>query len=186
MRLMSKVLFIGDKSEASSVAVEIVKKCFDETTILIWEYDDYKPKWIEEWQGDWLFSFKSDLILSQEILRSARCGTVNIHPAPPTYRGIGGYHYAIQNREKKFGATAHRISEKIDFGSIIKVKYFEIQDFDTVDTLRIRTALYCVILFCEILDYIVKKIPLPTSKENWSKKLYTRKELELKLKKQQL
>ena len=71
---------------------------FAETEIVFWNYGDPPPEdQLARWEGDWILSMKNDLVLSDEILRKARKGAINFHPAPPHYRGLGGYFYAIHN-----------------------------------------------------------------------------------------
>ena len=50
---------------------------------------------------------------------------VNFHPAPlPEYRGVFGYNFAILNGERRYGVTAHIMSEEFDMGDVIEVDAF--------------------------------------------------------------
>lgn len=172
-------LFIGDKSIFSLEASRIIDKLSTQFHCFFWSYGDNDNSVIniDSWEGDWIFSFKSDLILPLNLINKAKKGAINIHPSIPKYRGIGGYTYAILNRDREYGVTAHWMVERLDWGKIIKVKRFPIYSFDSPETLSIRASLNCIILLCDILDMIIKEHRLPESNETWSKKLYTRKDL---------
>ena len=81
---------------------------------------------------DFIFSYRSPVILTQKDISLAKIAAINLHPGPPKYRGIGCLNYALYNNEKKYGFTVHLISKKIDFGKILFVKYFSINKKSTV------------------------------------------------------
>ena len=76
------------------------------------------------------------------------------------------------------------ISKKIDSGKIIDVKRFNIKSNDNVDTLLEKTYKIQTLQFKEILKKIRKHLKSHlnfktiSSNEKWSKKLYTKKDLE--------
>ncbi len=177
MKPLKKTLFIGDYSEWSKRASEIVEAYSTDCEVIFWKPKEAKPKIVEEWEGNWIFSFKSDLILSEKVLSSCSDGKINFHPAPPQYRGIGGYTYAVLNGDKSYGITAHHMVRKIDYGPIIKVLRFPMLIEEDPKLLRERSGAYCLILFYEIICSLVNGMGLPESKEGWEKKLYTRNEL---------
>ncbi|XBS71985.1 formyltransferase family protein [Acerihabitans sp. KWT182] len=104
-------------------------------------------------------------------------GAINFHPAPVKYRGIGGYHYAIENKDTYFGVTCHYIDNKIDHGKIIKTIKFDIVSGETPDSLMKRTATYALSLFYEITAIIKNGQKIPNTNIKWSNKLYTRSQL---------
>ena len=77
-------------------------------------YDTFVP-----FKPDWIISFLSPWKIPAELLRCARKGAINFHPAPPKYPGIGGYNYAIWNEDKEYGVTVHEMAEDIDSGKCI-------------------------------------------------------------------
>lgn len=78
---------------------------------------------VVEMKPDVVISFLSDRILRGKILELPN---INFHPAPPKYPGRGGASYAIFNGDKTYGATAHRMTDKIDAGEIYLLDYFRI------------------------------------------------------------
>ena len=108
---------------------------------------------------------------------------INFHPGPPQYRGIGCVNFAIMNNEKKYGSTVHLIdSKKIDNGKIVDVVMWKIKKYSFVDEILLKTydkqfdQLKKVIKYIkkDNLEFLIEK----NKKYRWSKKLYTKKELE--------
>jgi methionyl-tRNA formyltransferase len=171
------VLFIGDCSYWSTVANSFLISSFETVDSIFWESGMAFQEFLHVWKGDWILSFKSDLLLDRDILGAARKGAVNFHPSPPKYRGIGGYFYAVENRDSVFGVTCHHMDGRIDHGTVIAVQYFKLLPSDEPATLRSKAAVYCVTLFNDIIAIISKNEPLPVSKEQWGDCLYTKKAL---------
>ena len=63
---------------------------------------------------DILVSYLSPWIIPGKILDKTKLWNINFHPAPPEYPGIGCFNFAIYNREKSYGVTAHLMAEKVD------------------------------------------------------------------------
>ncbi len=58
------VLFIGDNSFWSARANEFLKCIFEKVTTIFWDFGDPDcgiHRIMDEWSGDWIISFKSDL-----------------------------------------------------------------------------------------------------------------------------
>ncbi|MEL6498379.1 MAG: formyltransferase family protein [Planctomycetota bacterium] len=128
---------------------------------------------MRDWRGDWIVSFKSDLYLPQVVLGHARLGAINFHPAPPRYRGLGGYSLALHNSDTTFGVTCHHMDETLDHGPIIAVREFPILPCRTVAALRAQTAIECLHLLHEVVTLIAMAHPLPVSTAAWSDHLFT-------------
>ncbi|MFC0268028.1 formyltransferase family protein [Kushneria aurantia] len=170
-----KILFIGDSSRWSYSAADCLAIVFRHVDRIFWDHGNEPPSAVENWEGDRLFTFKADLILTPAVLAQVKKTAINFHPSIPDYRGIGGYNYAITEHRPVFGATCHHIVKEIDFGPIIKVLRFPILPSETVDSLRDRTASYCLILFYEIVQRIACGQKLPSDcDEKWSPTLHTR------------
>lgn len=174
-----KVLFIGDRSNWSDLANQFIQEIFFDVETIFWNRGEAYPSCLNLWEGDRIFSFKSDLILPNNVLNNSRKSAINFHPAPPKYRGIGGYHYALYNNESLFGVTCHHMVEQIDFGRIIKVIYFPVLRSEKASSLKLRAGAFCLTLMYEIIiQYILGENDLPESPETWGEKLYTYKTLD--------
>src|ERR1700759_2165262 len=76
--------------------------------------------------GARLISFLTPVIVSGDILHRLGHGAFNFHPGPPEYPGWAPSHFALYNRETRFGVTAHVMVERVDAGPIIGVERFPI------------------------------------------------------------
>ena len=171
-----RVLFISDYSKWSQSAYQYITSIFNTHTGLFYERGDSCNKILDEWEGDWIFSFKSELLLPKNILQKARCGALNFHPSPPKYRGIGGYILALKNRDNQFGATCHHMNQSIDFGKIVMTSYFEICSDESLLTLYHKTAFHCLKLLFNVTERIRSGEPLPESTEDWGNELFKYKD----------
>lgn len=174
-----KVLFIGDGSVWSKSASDFVVRHFKKTSVILWDHGlSPKPRRHLFWKGDWILSFKSDLLLPKKVLKSARCGAINFHPAPPRYRGVWGYYHALKNGDRKYGITCHHMDDKVDNGQIIKVMHFPILEIEDPVSLKYRAGSYCLNLFYEVVIDIIRGRKLPQSSYRWSKRLYRYRDVE--------
>tara|TARA_B100000161_G_scaffold263750_1_gene235681 strand:+ start:460 stop:1155 length:696 start_codon:yes stop_codon:yes gene_type:complete len=70
-------------------------------------------------EDDFYIHFSGYQKISEEIINKMPEKMINIHPAPPWYRGSGGINLAIYNRERDFGITVHKITKEYDDGEIL-------------------------------------------------------------------
>jgi methionyl-tRNA formyltransferase len=160
------------------IARGFVEAMFEHVEPIFWNAGEPYPSHVDDWQGEWILSFRGDLILSPTVLRKASKGALNFHPAPPAYRGIGSHCYAIYNRDTQFGVTCHHINERIDAGRIIQVNRFPIAPDEPASSLAMRAGAYCLTLFYDIVtEYVLTGRMLPESSEKWGTELYTHKKL---------
>lgn len=172
----SEVLYVTECSHWGEIGYETVATAFRSVTPVFWSPGTPKPD-LNGWHGDWIISFKSDLILSRTTIESAKKGALNFHPSPPKYRGVGGYWWALHNNDEVYGVTCHHMDERIDHGAIIKTESFPIWPLETVESLKHRTALHSLGLLNKTLDDILNGKRLTTCGVKWEQHLYTYKEL---------
>ena len=95
-------------------------------------------------------------VLTSDELKSANIDNINFHLAPlPDYRGSNVCMHAILNGEKVFGATCHRMIEKVDAGQIYKVEKVSVSDNDTAFSLYVKVTSASIKLFKEFLNIII-------------------------------
>jgi len=73
-----------------------------------------------------LIGFVTDVVVPARILNALGFGAYYFHPGPPHYPGWVPAHFAIYERAGSFGATAHRMIERVDAGPIVSVELFDI------------------------------------------------------------
>jgi methionyl-tRNA formyltransferase len=176
-----RILFFGKFNDKySRKFLKILKKNFKYVKV-IWNLKRNKKIKINL-KIDYIFCFRSHFILNKKIISKAKIHAINFHPGPPAYRGIGCVNFSLLNNDKKYGATVHLINEKIDNGKILLVSKFKILKNDDILSLlrrtynvqlkQLRFVIKSIKLYGGQLDFLVKK-----NKVKWSKKLYTRNEL---------
>ena len=173
-----KILFLAKKNKPfSRNAAELIKLHIDENTIVFGELNDPFPSKLLIERFDYLLSYVSPWIVPKELLSNISKASINFHPGPPEYPGIGCTNFAIYNRERDFGITVHHMEEGVDSGSIITVERFPLLPNDSVYSLTQRCYVYIYVAFVKIFHLIISGSVLPESEESWKRKPYTRKEL---------
>lgn len=99
--------------------------------------------------GDRIAKIKPDLIivaafgqiLSKEILKIPKHGSLNIHPSLlPKYRGPSPIRYAILEGEEKTGVTIILMDEKMDHGPVLKQRILKLKRDETFEDLTKKLA----------------------------------------------
>jgi methionyl-tRNA formyltransferase len=175
MKIKKKVLLCcRNECEYSNKLISFLKKKNIDLKIFFSKrYKEKIPKILIKTNYDLILNFRSYLILNKKILNNCKIA-VNFHPSLPKYRGVGGANYAIINKDKNFGSTAHIIDDKIDHGRIIDIKKFKINKNiklkDLINKTHKNMLLQAMKLFKDILlneDKLLKKIN--KCKIKWSK-----------------
>lgn len=175
-----KILLLTNKDSENKIS-KLLKNNFKNAKIIVKTFS--KPGITKHMQFrknyfDYVFNFRSFLILNSKLLNLPKVACINFHPAPPKYRGRGGINYALFKSEEEFGVTAHIMDKKIDHGKIISIKRFKIPKNCTVEKLFKLTQknLYKLanVIFKNIkndpknLDKMIKN----NKKFKWSKKIF--------------
>lgn len=174
------ILLIGKKKDFyCERAVEFVKIHFPEHEILLGKRGEPFPEDAGWWKGDFIISYLSPWIIPEYLLNRASKASVNFHPGPPEYPGIGCTNFAIYNEADTFGITCHHMNPKVDTGQLIAVKRFPLYESDTVLSLTQRCYGFILAMFYEIMSLVLKGNELPKLDEDWKRKPYERKELDV-------
>ncbi len=136
------------------------------------------PEKVMDENYDLLISYISPWIVPKPVLEKIKKWSINFHPGPPEYPGIGSFNFAIYDSAKQFGATAHVMGSKVDTGEIIGVQRFAMAKEETVESLSIKTYSTQLSLYNEIIKYIRVNDSLPECDEKWKRKPFKRSELE--------
>ena len=124
-----------------------------------------------------LISFLSPWIIPEYILDKCELA-INFHPGSASYPGFGCYNFALYEEADTYGAVCHVMNEKVDTGSIIEQRTFPVLSNDTVETLKYRTMIVMTAMYLDVLSSIrVGKELKPQAGINWSRKPFTKKEL---------
>jgi len=180
LKKYSCIIFIRRNCQFCREFVKIVKKKFTIKKII---YDDTrKINFMLFKKIDFIFCFRSKIILKEKILKKIKYFALNFHPGTPKYRGLGCTNYALYNDEKTYGSTAHLINKRIDNGKILMVNFFKIKKKDNLEKVLNNTYRSMLLLSRKVLKFIQKNpsISILNLKKNikWSSKIKKRKELE--------
>ena len=175
-----KILFVGKISDNHcEIALQQLKLQFPtcEINVYLSSRKIPIPKDLLDWEGDYIFSYLSQWVLPDDLLKKAKIAAINWHPAPPNYPGIGCTNFAMYKKETLFGITCHKMEAKVDSGQIIAVRRFVIAPSDTVFTITQKCYALIQVSFLEVIKLISENKGLPHSDEVWTRKPYTRREL---------
>lgn len=170
-----KVIVIAKKKKPLKNVYRILSKIFNRYDLILGEAGDRLP--IKKMMGkyDLLISYLSPWIIPKKILKRNKLN-INFHPGPPNYPGIGCTNFAILNKEKFYGCTAHEMDEKVDTGKILGVRKFKINQNITVDQLLNRTYKEME----KLLFFIIKRVIINKNFSNalkWERRPYKRRDL---------
>ena len=172
------ILFLGKKDdECCNEALTFIKDSFSDVTYYLGKRDNPLPEDTEGWNGDYIISYLSPWVVPKSVLKKCRIAAINFHPATPNYPGVGCTNFALYEEAEEYGVTCHYMEAKVDTGKIIAVKRFPITKDDDVNSLTKRTYDFQLVLFYEILDKILNDRSMQTSIEKWTRKAFTRAEL---------
>jgi len=171
------LLFLGKAEDPDCArALEYCQNHFSNVTYCLGKWGDPLPENIRNWRGDYIISYLSRWVISEELLSRAKIAAINFHPASPEYPGIGCNNFALYEDAKEYGATCHHMASKVDTGRIIRVRRFPVYPEDGVDELIKRTYENQLALFFEIAQIMAEGKDLPTSSEKWTRPPFSRKQ----------
>ncbi len=148
-----------------------------DSEIYIGKRGDNFPEDAGWFECDYIISFSSPWIIPGYLLEKSRIASINFHPGPPEYPGIGCTNFALYNEENMFGVTAHHMDEKVDTGKIIDVWRFPIFENDGVKELTDRCYHNMYAMFVCLVNDIQNQEEIRSTDEVWQRAPYTRKEL---------
>lgn len=178
-----KLLFFGRKSENFSIKLHKFLKKKGLVKVIWSDGKSNKINFKILGTFDYIICFRSNYILTKELIKKANKAAINFHPGIPKYRGIGCANLALLNNTKTYGSTAHLINEKIDNGNILDVSSFKIKPSDNINTMLSKTHKIMFKQSISILKKIfnnhknIEKLIIKNKKNKWSKQLMTRKKL---------
>ena len=174
---MVQVLFFGRRkcSYTHKALVHLTNLGFVVTHVESEKRGQSIPEDVAQWEGEYIFCFRSYYILPKILIDRAAIAAINFHPAPVEYPGSGCLNFALYDEVELYGVTAHLMNEKIDDGKIIECRRFPIFSTDDVDSLLQRTHHKLMELFSDTTsglyvegkEYIRRKLG-SSKEERWN------------------
>lgn len=157
--------------------VEFAKTVFSNLEVFCWDPGDPYPYHLDDWEGDWIISYRGDFIFPQSIYKNARKGAINLHPAPPN---IGAWAASITRSTTTMKPTVRpAITWPLRWTAGRSSTW-------RASTLRLPRRLpRCACTWAPIAcsssftcsPTTSCRRPLPVSPENWGERLYKQSEL---------
>jgi methionyl-tRNA formyltransferase len=122
-----------------------------------------------------LVAFCTDVLVPPRVLDQVAFGAYNFHPGSPGFPGWGCAHFAIHQRAKQFGATAHLMLEKVDAGPIVGVELFDVPPGAGVPDLEAMADVTLAQMFRRLAPQLVRSRPLEPLPIRWSGEKCTRR-----------
>jgi methionyl-tRNA formyltransferase len=172
------ILLLSKTSDTCRAAQRFLRARAAECLIVEGERTDPMPDAVSSWSGDYLVSFLGPWIVPASVLARVRTAAINFHPGPPEYPGIGCYNFALYDEVPDYGVTCHEMATRVDSGPIVRTARFPIHADDSVASLKARSLAHMLTLFEDVMDGVVSGRPLQHSGEQWTRRAYTRRELD--------
>lgn len=174
--MFNKVLFLGRKDCKYSKNLELFLK--KKTKYLEVIYSNKKNITLKPNVYEYVFCFRSHVILKKNFINKIQNAIINFHPGPPNYRGIGCVNYALFDDVKTYGSTCHLIeNEQIDKGKILSFTKFKIKKNDNLEIVLNLTYKNMLTQAKKIIDFLIinkmnLKILIKRNKHlKWSNKI---------------
>ena len=121
-----------------------------------------------------LLSYDNGIIIPEQILDGLDFPAYNFHPAPPEYPGRDPYHFAIFDSASTYGATLHKMTEKVDDGTIVDVERFDISHGSRPGGLLREARDRMLVMFKRHGDKLLSGSTLTALEEKWASNKTTR------------
>ena len=129
--------------------------------------------------GRVLIAYCTEIIVPAPVLGTLGNWAYNFHPGPPTRPGVASAHFAVHEGDTRFGVTAHVMTERVDAGPIVGVKWFDVPNKTTVTELEETAYVQLFHLFCKLARALATApTPLAHLDITWSGQAKTRKDVE--------
>lgn len=176
-RGVPRILLLTKQDRFSRLAHEIARGELGEILVCEGQIGDPEPPMLSSHTPDVLISFLSPWIVRKATLD--RCGVaINFHPGSADYPGTGCYNFALYEEAAEFGTVCHHMLPNVDTGAIIMERRFSVPPDATVESLKLLTMETMIDMFRDIVSGIAAGEPLPASGIQWSRRPFTRREME--------
>jgi methionyl-tRNA formyltransferase len=119
-----------------------------------------------------LISAGFPLIFQNELIKSSKNSTINLHAGPlPSYRGGSPLNWQIINGEKKIEINIIKMVQKVDAGPVYAYRKFKLHKLDTIKTVHEKVNKLFPIMVEETIKKIIKK-KKPKKQPNRNIKIY--------------
>lgn len=173
----SRCLLLASQGDEAARIAGICRQAFSEVDAFHGDWGDPLPEALSDWRGDVILSYCSRWIVPQWLLDRASL-SLNFHPAPPEYPGIGGLNWALYDGDASFGVTCHHMAAKVDSGPVVQVVRFPVRRSDDAPALFQRTHQHLEDLARGVIGRLASGWKPTASEEGWSGPSRNRQQLD--------
>lgn len=170
--LFKKIYFISNTFHQIKPIISKFVQNFEWS--LIKDKEDLRNEYNSFSKETLIISYNTSIIIPKEILDIAGL-CINIHAAPPEYPGRDPHHWAIYDGAKRYGATAHIMTEKVDSGPIIDIEEFDVPTDCSPLELRDLSFKASIEILNRLIFKLLRNENINSLNRNWSKNKRTRK-----------
>lgn len=174
---MKTVVLLVDPARAQSEAAVTIAHEFFEVRQVQRHVRTETRIWEPLISAGYLLNFLSAPYVPQKELDKF-WDTVNFHPGPPEYPGVGAASRALYDKRTTYGVTAHRMNQQYDNGTILRVRTFDIDPTWGYKALWDQALKESLALFIDVCAVIAADGQLRTYWGGWARQAMTRQEFE--------
>lgn len=165
--LMERASLPEDSFNEGNLTFSQIEQAYEVPIRLIKDINsDEGVRYLQELSPDLILSVRYDLIFKKQVIDIPKLGIMNIHPgALPMYRGIMATFRAMMAGENRVGCTLHFVDEGIDTGSVIGVRYLDIDYGKSFLWHVVRLYPLGIDLFAEILPRLENGDIIPSQSQ---------------------
>ena len=116
-----------------------------------------------------IIGFTTDVVVPRWMLNAAGYGAYNFHPGPPDRPGWAPISFAVHERAREFGVTAHVMEARTDTGAIVGSRLFAVAENTGYAALQGAMVKGIFELFHDLAGPLATSIePLPATGVAWS------------------
>jgi methionyl-tRNA formyltransferase len=175
--MTNRVLVFTDRHIWCDLAVSLIEGYFPNSTEIFRgnKGDSLSDTYFDS-QYKVTISFLSPFIIPSSILDRSKL-SVNFHPGTREYPGIGCFNFALYEGANLYGSVCHHVKEKVDTGKIIEEETFPCFDWDTVESLQLRSYVALITFLESFLQRFQNGDDFEDANIDWSRKPFTRRQL---------
>ena len=171
------VLLLAKTDLWSGYAIELAELYFPQRLVVArGTVGEPTPATLTEGSYSAILSFLSPWVVPDDQLQRTALA-INFHPGSTSFPGIGCYNFALYEEAEVYGAVCHYMASTVDTGSIIEERLFSTLPYETVASLKFRTMVVMLAMFHDHIGNIAQGNALPVSGKHWTRKPFSRKQL---------
>lgn len=172
-----RIVLLTGEVEAEFMTRQLCAHHADMRVDTVTSRDELDAAFAEKIEGTRLIAALTGVVVPAHYLDMLEGPAYNFHPGPPEFPGSFAASFAIYDGAKTFGVTLHEMAPKVDSGSIVEVRRFEVPGNAKFQDLEITAFETIIQMFNDYVAHLATNDePLPHSDEVWTGRNRTKAE----------